>query len=287
MRLADILVHVDQTDEGAARLRLAGDLARRHGSTLIALFVREFTPAQLHKRAVAELGRASPRQIEGVDRHVHALIDGVEKRLQALLGAIEEESSAQVEWRSTDGPATAVVPQHARCADICIVGHDGSTNQDSIEYRFSEKLLFVTGRPVLYVPRSTESETLGRRIAVAWNSSRAATRALNDAIPLFERADETTILTANPDDFIERHGAMPVGQMVAHLRRHGLSIEAKLLEDVPSNAIADVLQAEALSLGADLLVAGAFGPPKFWEDLIGGVTRDLLSGMRLPILMSH
>ncbi len=287
MKLADILVHVDQTDDASVRLRLACDLAKRHGSTLIALFVREFTPAQLHKRAIAELGLASSRQVEGVDRQVQAFIDSVERRLQALLGAIEQESSVRTQWRSVDGPASAVVPQHARCADLCIVGHDGSTNEDAIQYAFAERLLFVTGRPVLYVPASAGRDTLGRRIAVAWNSSRAATRALNDAIPLLERADETTILTANPEDYIERHGAMPVAQMVEHLKRHGLSVEARRLQNVPSNAIADVLQAEALTLGADLLVAGAFGPPKFWEALVGGVTRDLLSRMRLPILMSH
>jgi hypothetical protein len=32
---------------------------------------------------------------------------------------------------------------------------------------------------------------------------------------------------------------------------------------------------------------GAFGHPKLWEKLLGGVTRDLLTGMSLPLLMSH
>ena len=34
------------------------------------------------------------------------------------------------------------------------------------------------------------------------------------------------------------------------------------------------------------LLLAAFGHPKLWEKLMGGVTRDLLSGMTLPILMS-
>ena len=39
-------------------------------------------------------------------------------------------------------------------------------------------------------------ETLGRRI-VAWNSSRAAARAANHAMPLIERAQQNTVLLLN------------------------------------------------------------------------------------------
>jgi hypothetical protein len=34
-------------------------------------------------------------------------------------------------------------------------------------------------------------------------------------------------------------------------------------------------------------VAGVFGHPQLWQKLLGGVTRDLLDGTTLPILMSH
>ena len=39
-------------------------------------------------------------------------------------------------------------------------------------------------------------------------------------------------------------------------------------------------------MGADVIVAGAFGHPRLWEKMLGGVTHDLLTGMRLPIFMS-
>ena len=40
-------------------------------------------------------------------------------------------------------------------------------------------------------------------------------------------------------------------------------------------------------MGADLIVADAFGHPRLWEKMLGGVTHDLLARMRLPIFMSH
>jgi nucleotide-binding universal stress UspA family protein len=184
-----------------------------------------------------------------------------------------------------DGPAATVVAQHARYADLCILGREGA-DDNSVDYTFSEELLFVTGRPVLFVPSVPLGKTLGRHIAVAWNSSRPAARAVNDAMPLIEQTERTTVLTVNPE-VINRHGALPVDQMVEHLRRHGASVDMVRLEHIPAWAIAEALQAKAHDIGADLLVAGAFGHPRLWEKLLGGVTRGLLDGMNLPIFMSH
>jgi nucleotide-binding universal stress UspA family protein len=140
---------------------------------------------------------------------------------------------------------------------------------------------------VLFLPAQGSFETLGRHIVVAWNSSRAAARALNDAMPLIERAEQTTMLMINPAGFIDRHGGLPGEQMVEHLNSHGASADMVRIENVPAGSIAHALQAEARALHADLLVAGAFGHPTLWEKLLGGVTRDLLDRMTLPLLMSH
>jgi nucleotide-binding universal stress UspA family protein len=59
------------------------------------------------------------------------------------------------------------------------------------------------------------------------------------------------------------------------------------IEGVPHSAIADRLQSEAQALGADLIVAGAFGHPRLWEKMLGGVTNDLIRNTSLPIFMSH
>jgi nucleotide-binding universal stress UspA family protein len=148
-------------------------------------------------------------------------------------------------------------------------------------------LLFVTGRPVVLVPNHKRFEALGRRIAVAWNSSRPAARSLNDALPLIERADQTTIVMINPSGFIDAHEGPSGEQIVEHLRRHGATVDAVRIEDVDRDNIADRLQSEAHALHADLIVAGAFGHPRLWEKILGGVTHDLLARMTLPILMSH
>ena len=281
-----MLVYVDQTEGAHLRLRLAADLAFRHASRLTALFVRDWTPVQLKERSTAEMGLVSADGLDGLHRHIEASISHAAQGLRSTLDALGREHSLATEWRSVDGPAAVVVPQHVRYADLCILGREVA-DDNSVDYTFSEELLFVTGRPVLFIPSAPLGETLGRHVAVAWNSSRPAARAVNDAMPLIERSEWTTVLTINPAAFIDRRGALPADQMAEHLRRHGASAELVRLENVPARSIADALQAKAREIGANLLVAGAFGHPKLWEKLLGGVTRDLLDGMNFPIFMSH
>lgn len=287
MALRDLLVYVDQTDASLVRLRLAADLAIRHGGRLTALYAREWSRAQLDRRKAAELGLVSADGLHLLDQRIKASIDAIAERLQAILDELKKDHGLQAELLGIDGDAAAVVPQYARYADLCILGRDEPQGPTSISYTFSEQLLFVSGRPVLFVPADGSFATLGRHIAVAWNSSRPAARALNDALPLIERAERTTVLMINPTGFIDAHAGPPGEQMVEHLRRHGAMADAVRIEDVPRGAIAEELLAQAHARGADLMVAGAFGHPRLWEKILGGVTYDLLARMSLPIFMSH
>lgn len=287
MALKDLLVYVDQSDRADECLRLAGDLARRHQSRLTALYMREKNPAQLREQGVAELARDSADAMTWTKRHIQRAIDDAADRLRVSLEEIKSTFGVEVEWRCLDGVGSAVVPQHARFADMCVLSQDVSAADSTIGYTFSEELLFVTGRPVVFIPAEGFFDTLGRHILVAWNSSRASTRAVNDALSLVERADKVTVLAVNPEEFAKRYGALPPEQMVGHLRRHGAAVEGVWLNDIPTGSIAHVVMTEAHKLGADLIVAGAFGQPRLWEKMMGGVTRDLLAGMTLPILMSY
>jgi nucleotide-binding universal stress UspA family protein len=287
MALKDLLVYVDQTDSALARLQLAVDLAGRHGSRVTALYVREWNRAQLDWRKSAELGLVSMRGLHDLDEHIEATMQAGADRLQAALETLTRDHGVAGELLSVDGVAAAVVPQYARYADLCILGHTHPEGPASVGYTFSEQLLFLTGRPILFVPTAGQFATLGRRIVVAWNSSRPAARSLNDALPLIEHAERTTVLMVNPAGFVEEHDALPGERLVDHIERHGARAHAVRIDDVPTGSIADRLQQEAHAQGADLIVAGAFGQPRLWEKLLGGVTHDLIAHMSLPTFMSH
>jgi nucleotide-binding universal stress UspA family protein len=287
MALKDLLVYVNQTEGAHSRLRLAADLACRHGSRLTALFVREFNQRQLDMRKNAELALISGEEFDRLNRRIQLSIDDAADRLQSAIEALGREYHLAIEWRCVDGSALVVAPQHARYADLCILGPDERDDGESIGYDFSEKLLFATGRPLVFIPSVGAFETLGRHIVIGWNESRPATRAVSDALPLIERAERTTVITVDSADFANRDGAQAADQLVQHLRRHSPSVDAVKLKNIPARSIADALQAEASILGADLIVTGAYGHSKLWENLVGGVTRDLLDHMTFPVFMSH
>jgi len=287
MALNELLVYVDQTEGALFRLRLAADLARRHESRLVALFIREFSQTQLGLRNDAELGLVSAEDFDRLNRHIGSSIDEAADRLRSWFEVLGREHHTQIEWRCVEGSASAVVPEHARYADLCILGPNELDDNASTAYGLSEKLLFVTGHPLLFIPSSGSFKTLGRHIVVGWNATRPATRAVNDALPLIECAERTTVITIGSAVFIDRGGTPTADRLVQYLRRHSPSVDAVKLEGVPTRSIADALQAEARILGGDLIVAGAYSHPKLWEDLFGGVTRDLLHRMNFPLFMSH
>jgi nucleotide-binding universal stress UspA family protein len=286
MALKDLLVYVDQTEGACFRLRLAADLAYRHKSRLTALFVREFSQAQLDLRKDAELGLISGEDLDRLDRHIQSSIAEAVDRLRSTIQALGDEYHLEINWRCVDGSALVIAPRHARYADLCILGPGQQGDGTSVGYDFSEKLLFA-GRPLVFVPSFGPFKTLGRHIVVGWNESGPATRAVSDALPLIERAERTTVITIESADFVDGDAARAADQLVQHLKRHSDSVGAVKLKDVPARSIADALQAEAATLGGDLIVTGAYGHLKFWENLVGGVTRDLLARMSFPIFMSH
>ena len=284
MALRDLLVHLDPGERALVRLRLAVDLGRRHSSRLTALYVEEWSQVQLDRRKTAELGLCSEAEMHSLNSGIEALIYQAEQLLQSELERLGRDAGITTVWKSVDGLPSEVVPQYAHHADLCIIGQ-GVTSEGYCG--FPEQMLLVSGRPVLFVPATGDVPTLGRHIVIAWDSSRAAARAVSDALPLIEHAEKTTLLSINSDDYIARHGAFPTRKLIGHLTRHGVLVHQVRRDHIGAGAIADTLLSEAHSLGADLLVAGAFGHARMREKLLGGVTLDLLARMDLPVMMAR
>ena len=63
-----------------------------------------------------------------------------------------------------------------------------------------------------------------------------------------------------------------------------MSVEKLNAPDVP---ISDLILNRISDAGIDLLVMGAYGHARIRELWLGGVTRDLLTSMTVPVLLSH
>ncbi len=154
-------------------------------------------------------------------------------------------------WHQETGSAPVLVARRSRFFDLVVVGRServiNEPHSDTIE-----ETVLNSGRPVL-LARSDAHPGIGNVIAVAWNGSPQAVRALAAAMPFLEQASAVSLI-------------IPPGS--------GRHVGKALIE-------------AAQDAGADLLVMGGYGHAPWREQLFGGATRTALATMPLPLLLVH
>jgi nucleotide-binding universal stress UspA family protein len=168
--------------------------------------------------------------------------------------------------------------EYARLRDLTIL-------PTSSDQWYAEAVIFGSGRPTLILPESPKRRPfqLGT-VAVAWDFSRAAARAISDAMPILELAKQVRIVTVINEKALDTRRSGE--ELAKNLSRHGIDVVLDKV-DAKGRSIGEVLEAFVSSQGADLLVMGAYGHSKWREFVLGGATRSLLAKPPLPILFSH
>jgi nucleotide-binding universal stress UspA family protein len=278
MALKDILVLVDRQNSTPARIDLATELARRFGAHLTGLHVT--VPPVIPAGVRAEMPVAA---VEGYARFQAQTAEAA----NALFLARAGEHGLEIDWRHREGDAGDIATMHARYADLTVVGQDDPEAEEVDSPRgVAERVLLGSGRPVLVVPYVGTRGPVGQRVVVAWNASREATRAVNDALPILQRATKVTVLVINPRGASAEHADAPGADIARHLTRHGVPAEATSTESDELKA-AEMLLSALADLGGDLLVMGGYGRSRLRELVLGGMTRDILRSMTTPVFMSH
>ena len=284
MGLKDILVHLDNGRGHEARLQIAAELARRHEAHLTGLFIIE--PVSLV--GFVSPGGADFAQVEVLQamQEQHEKARGaIGERLGSLFQTRADDVGVLAEWRIAHGDPSERVSVHACYADLAIVGQ---SDPDAPHWGSAvpEAVLLESGRPVLVVPYIGATQAVGQRVLVAWNASREAARAVNDALPLIAPRGRVTVLAINPARGIGGEGDLPAADMAHHLARHGITAEAAhaTAEDV---AVGDIILSRAADIGADLIIMGGYGHSRAREFVLGGATRALLGHMTVPVQLSH
>jgi nucleotide-binding universal stress UspA family protein len=167
--------------------------------------------------------------------------------------------------------------------DLIVVGQPGR-NDSLPDEVIDEGVLFESGRPVIFVPFIQKGGMKLDRIMVCWDGSRAATRAIADAIPLLKKAKQVEVVIIS--DKPTKKDEVPGADLGQHLARHGLKVDVKRITspdiDVPSTILS-----YAADSSADMIVMGGYGHSRLREFVLGGATRGLLESMTVPVLMSH
>jgi nucleotide-binding universal stress UspA family protein len=254
-----ILAYLDPAANPRAVLEIAVELARRHRAHLVGLHA---VPARVAESAA-------------------------ESCADALQGEFQEratEVQLSHEWLSLRGDEERGVVLEARTHDLLVIGQaqPAAGGLWPQPHHMLESALIKSGHPVIAIPCRGSFHSVGERILVAWNGAREVARAVEDAMPMLEKANTVTLLTVD-----RRSGAaLSVDHLLVLLERHGVNVSVQGARSF-GRPIGEVLLAKARELHSDLLVMGGYGHSPLREHLFGGVTYFVLAHMDLPVLLSH
>ncbi|SRR6266581_778613 len=270
MALKNLMVHLDQGARSEVRLGLAVSLARQHQAHLVGVFGQRAQPAQVGVVAIWPSKEYSEAAA--------AAKAAFERASTGLPGAVWHDIN-----RGSDAELIRHITDFARYSDLMLLGQHDDQVRSFVPAELPDEIVVNSGRPVLIVPYAGSFPIVARRPLIAWNSSREAAHALNDALPLIEGCDEALLVSL---DTRYEEAQASCAEVARHLACHGIAAttEVLMVEDV---GIMDMLLNRVTDRGADLLVMGGHGQIGFPFVSRGAGTRHILRQMTVPVLMSN
>ena len=270
--LKSILVHVEASPAASPRLHVAVDLARMFDAALLGLGAEML---QTYADPYGMLGG-------GLVVELQSIVEDNLKRSEETFRA--KSAGLKAEWTAIETFPAAALARHARSADLIVAG--GAPLGREGPYRAADvaELVMLSGRPVFVAPPKP-AKFHGRAVVVAWKDTREARRALSDAMPFLKAADQVLVVECCDRGRLV-DARVNIIDVVHHLRRHGVEAVGKAVAAKPER-VSTELEIAARDLGADLIVAGAYGHSRLGEWAFGGVTYDLLSAPERFVLFSH
>lgn len=273
MGIRNILVSLEPLSPATSALACAMALAERLGASVSAFAVAR------------PWGEPS---YTGLGPAAGALIEQQRVEIEEALGQIEEQFRANVLpsmqgrfYGFIDAPTDRLI-EVAVTTDLIMLPPPGRGPSNLAVHVDPGRVVLAAGRPVLMLGEDTRSLPL-RHVLVAWKDTREARRAVSDAMPLLQLAEQVDVVCVDEGDYGRERAELD--SVADWLRAH----KVKVAQDVLplGGTVAETITNAAVQSGCDLVVSGGYGRTRLREWLFGGVTRDLLGSPRLNRMMSN
>lgn len=287
MTISKILCPLRGDDRGEGVLDHAMAIGRRYNAHIEAVFAQARTrdllphtdmlPGFMLDRIEQSISESSRSEGE----RMRALFAGFAGRqgLEVIEpGQPVPHDRMTVSFRTEQGRQASILGVRGRLADLVVVAQPDPGGTFGVNSLHSA--LMNTGRPVLMVPPGRVPEHLAEHIAIGWNGSTEAARAVALTGALLQKAARVTAITV---------GSTPTGasaeDLIEYLTVRGIGCEHRALPD-DGDAGRTLLRA-AGEAGADLLLMGAYSRGRGQEALFGGATDHIVRRANIPVLMTH
>jgi nucleotide-binding universal stress UspA family protein len=288
----NILAVVSDAGSGRATLATALRAARHLNCHVDALHVRSDPAAALPLVGEAMSGAMVDEMMGVAEREATARADKTRAVFDQLVrghqipiasGSPRPEEGFSATWLEDAGIEEQVVALRACRADLVVLARPTPGNETAALMTLNSALM-QSGRPVLAAPPLGDAEPqMGpfTRIAVFWNGSSEATRAVAAALPFFLAAEQVTVLRVEEEEWFA-----PTDDLEAYLTRHGVRTMVSKVLPREGRTGRSLLFA-AGEIGADMMVMGAYTRSKLRQLILGSVTGYVMEQAILPVLLCH
>ena len=272
-----ILVHIQNDKSLDARLETALALARACQAHVSCLHV---TPIEAYV-AFDSFGGVFV---------MNEVIDSITKEKDRLREKVEAElRNEDVPWDYTEvtGNVPGQIISHAALADLVVTGREPhrADFQGSVIGLLGD--LLHRSRTPLFIPGDDRPSVDATGLAViAWDGSYEAANAVRSSLGLLKIAGQVRVLQVRED----KDKAFPGTKLMKFLSRHDIHaelVEVKSGGDSSPQFITGSIIAHAQKANAAYVVTGGYNHSRVGEYVFGGVTRSLLAGCPVPLLMAH
>ena len=265
------------------------DAIAANAVTLAALLGADLHAVALHPEipeVSSPLSRLAPRvpklRVPELIREADALSRSRGEELLAKVGKEAAEKSVNLTTGILSRPLALLgeaAAAETRYFDVALLGWEA---ENPTSKAIAEAVLFGSGRPVMLLPELSKVHQIDH-VAIAWDGSRVAARAVADAAFFLGRSSRVSVLTIADEKGLKEHDAE---RLAASLRNRSLVAEGYAIdaEDCP---IGVTIQEHAIKRGAQFLVMGGFGHSRVRDFVLGGATKDVLNDLRIPVLLAH
>lgn len=272
-RYRSLVTFVDGDPKSRTRLDAAIEIARAQDAhlTVLALLYDPNTPHYAFGDAVGAsmvpVLKVSREEAEARANEARAALEGADIRGEAI--------PCVTLFRDVEREVANV----ARFADLAIVSPPYGEAVSGTASDILDGMLYDCAVPALVLPEEPNALD-AKTVLVGWDGSRQSLKAVKGALPLLQQAERVEVCIFEPK------GDAPGQSIATMLARHDVAVEVAALPR-PSGSVASALAQRAREIGAGLLVMGAYGHSRFRESIIGGVTRDSLEDVTMPLLLAH
>jgi nucleotide-binding universal stress UspA family protein len=183
-------------------------------------------------------------------------------------------------FREDESNALERLTLHAGRGDLVVMGR--KRQKQGLAPETLEHLARHCGRPIL-VAATAAPPTLTDTIMVCWSEIGSAARAVTAATPLLAKAGRVVFASVAKREAGVKDS---LNGLAGQYSGNGVSTEVRV---VPASGrrLPEALASTAAECGANLVVMGAYGRPRFRELVLGSRTEALLDAIDRPILLMH